>query len=524
MKLFTALFLVCSIFTLSEGRAQELVRGVVFDDINKNGLFDNTENGIKDVSVSNGKDVVQTGDNGEFQISIQKTSTIFVIKPGGYSYPTSQYNLPNYYYQYYPDGSPKLKYSGVQQTGKLKDKLFFPLIKRNSTDEFKILVFGDSQTKDKQELGYFRRGIVEEVESIKGVEFGLTLGDIVYDDLELYDDYKQIISRIGVPWFNVIGNHDINIDAKEDRFSNDTFEANFGPSTYAFNHGKVHFIVLDDILYPDPRGKWHYYGGLTEEQLEFVENDLRYVPNDFLVVLSMHIPFIENMWGDTYRDEDRNRLFELLNDYPHTLSLSAHTHIQQQIFMDSTDGWLQEKPHHHYNVGTSCGDWYSGFFNEKKVPISTMRDGTRKGYAFINFKGNDYSIEYKVAGESESYQFEIYCPKIMRIQENNSYEIAANYFMGNSNDILFFRIDNGEWKKMKRTKTFDPSYYHEVQKWDYIDKLPNGIRPSNPIACNHLWMSDLPNDLYVGNHILEVKTKNRYGKVLKQKKQFKVVE
>ena len=286
----------------------------------------------------------------------------------------------------------------------------------------------------------------------------------------------------------------------------------------------VHFIIFDDILHPDPRDKYLYYGGLRKDQLEFIENDLKFVPKDHLVVLAMHIPLTEKFWGDTFRDEDRNKLFELLKPFPYTLSLSAHTHIQNQDFISSDDGWLQEKDHCQYNVGTTCGDWYSGQMDENKLPVSTMRDGTRKGYAFISFTKNQYVIDYKVAGKNSDYQFEIYAPKNIRQSKESSYEIAVNYFMGSELDSVYYKIDDGNWKLMKYKKSVDPSYYHSVQEWDYFDHLPDGTRPSNPIPCNHLWVSDLPSNLDLGNHIINIKTTDRYGRLLLQTKEFRVVE
>ena len=33
-----------------------------------------------------------------------------------------------------------------------------------------------------------------------------------------------------------------------------------------------------DVLYPDPRDHEGYWGGFTEEQMQFIENDLKTVP------------------------------------------------------------------------------------------------------------------------------------------------------------------------------------------------------------------------------------------------------
>lgn len=42
-----------------------------------------------------------------------------------------------------------------------------------------------------------------------------------------------------------------------------------------------------------------------------------------------------------------------------------------------------------------------------------MRDGAPKGYAFINFKGNQYSLDYKVAGKPKNYQIEVFAPEVV---------------------------------------------------------------------------------------------------------------
>jgi hypothetical protein len=226
------------------------------------------------------------------------------------------------------------------------------------------------------------------------------------------------------------------------------------PPITPFNYGKVHFIVLEDILYPDPRDASGYWGGFREDQLAFIKNDLAFVPKDHLIVLAMHIPLFDEDYGDTFRDSDREALFELLREFPHTLSLSAHTHLQRHEFFDEDAGWKQSKPHHHYNVGTTSGDWYKGKLNEKGIPISTMRDGTPKGYVFIDFNGNSYELRYKVADQEPSYQMEIFAPQLIEKDKRTSAGIFVNFFIGNEKSTLRYRVDGGHgktcsiWKNM----------------------------------------------------------------------------
>lgn len=319
----------------------------------------------------------------------------------------------------------------------------------------------------------------------------------------------------------LLGNHDLNFDAKADSLAGEIFEAHFGTAHYAFKYSKVHFIVLEDVLYPDPRDGKGYWGGFRKDQLDFVENDLKLVPKDYLVVLAFHIPLREPD-GDAFRDEDRQRLFDLLKEFPHTLSLSAHKHLQKQDFFTQADRWRQAKPHHHYNVGTTSGDWYKGKLDDAGIPISTMRDGTPNGYAFINFKGNEYVIDYKVAGRPKEYQVEVFAPKVVAQGSNTSAGIYANFFMGSEQDTLMYRVDNGDWKEMQYQREYDPAYLHSLQEWEYAQELMPGRRPTNAVPSTHLWRGSIPTRLQPGEHRIEAKATDMFGRTFTQKGSYSI--
>ncbi len=48
-------------------------------------------------------------------------------------------------------------------------------------------------------------------------------GDMMGDDLSLFDRFKRIIAKGQVPQYYVAGNHDLDIDATSDADSFDTF-------------------------------------------------------------------------------------------------------------------------------------------------------------------------------------------------------------------------------------------------------------------------------------------------------------
>lgn len=512
--------LLSGAYTATNG--QSIARGIVYADLNKNNNRDRKEKGIARVPVSNGKDVVLTNAKGEYTLPVANDNIIFVIKPHNYNVPLNATNQPLFYYIHKPNGSPELKYAGVPPTGPLPASVDFPLIPAAEKDSFTVLVFGDPQPYSLEEVDYFHKGIVLELKGVQGVDFGISMGDLVGDNLDLHKPYIESVKDIGIPWHNVMGNHDENYDVKADSLSDETFERNFGPATYAFNHGKAHFIILDDILYPDPRDGKGYWGGFRSDQLEFIKNDLSLVPKDRLVIMAFHIPISEIEGGDPFNDEDRMKLFELLKEYPYTLTLSAHTHFQSQDFFAAAEGWLQQNRHHHFNVGATCGDWYSGRLDANGVPVSTMRDGTPKGYAFLNINANQYTIDYKVAGQPADCQIGIFAPKVVEQNRSTSASIYANYYMGSAYDTIFCRIDNGPWKAMQRVADYDPAYLHLLHEWDYAETLPDGRRPSNPVFCNHLWRTGIPTRLPVGEHVIEIKVTDMFGRSLTQQSKYRI--
>ena len=266
----TALFLMLTLVSKGQGIT---FSGIVFLDENRNSVFENNEKPLKGILVSNGLDVVQTNEKGEWKLKVSSAKEIFVIKPAGYSVPVNKIQIPLHF---------------VQGESKSQTEFNFPLEKSEEPKQFDALFFGDTQARGMKEANYIFHDVVEELVGSKAA-FGVTLGDIVADDPELMADVAAGIAQIGIPWYNIIGNHDNDRDAKTNDDRDNTFEKFFGPSTYAFEYGEVAFIGLNDIFFK-PDGK--YISHFTDKQLEFVKNYLRFVPENKLVVLMMHSPIV----------------------------------------------------------------------------------------------------------------------------------------------------------------------------------------------------------------------------------------
>jgi hypothetical protein len=488
--------------------AEELLaRGFVYHDLNGNRQLDPTEEGIEGVGVSNGREIVRTDAQGRYELPIGNDAIIFVIKPSGWMTPLNDRLLPQFYYIHKPEGSPTLQYSGIKPTGPLPEWINFPLSRSDEPRRFEAIMFGDTQPRDRREIGYIAHDVVEELIGTDAA-FGVTLGDIVFDNLEDFDLLNQTIALIGIPWYNVIGNHDINYDSPDDRYSDETYENVYGPSYYSFNYGAAHFIVVDDVEWigATESEEGYYRGGLGEAQLEFIRHDLSLVPEDQLVVLLMHIPLLGE-WDDP----QRQALYRLIEERPFCFSISAHTHWQAHWFMTEQEGWRGPQPHHHLINVTVSGSWWSGEPDERGIPHTMMRCGAPNGYTIITFDGSSYSMRYKPAGFPADYQINIHAPEEIKTSEAAGAEVLVNVFAGSERSHVEMRVGaNQPWSSLEKVIRPDPFYADlKRREADQPPKAPYRELPKETESY-HLWAGKLPSDLGPGLHLIEVRTTDMF--------------
>jgi len=515
--------------SIKAGVDQKQAKGFVFEDTNGNRAMDDSEKGIAGVAVSNGLDIVQTNVRGEYEIPVSDDAIVFVIKPKDWMTPVNEDNLPQFYYLHKPNGYPdNFRYKGTEPTGELPQEINFPLMGEKSSDEFKMVVFGDPQPYNIEQIDFLSEDIIVELINRDDLEFGMTMGDIVGDNLDLFSPLNHAVSTLGIPWYNVLGNHDVNYMAPNDKLSSATYERVYGPATYAFVYGKVHFIVVDNVIHDAEVGARGYVGGLRPDQITFVSNYLQIVSKEDLVVLTMHIPLAQH--GDSFRKSDQVKLFELLQDFPYTLSISAHSHVNDnRFFHQGSYGWQQDTPHHHFNVGTTSGSWWNGMRSETDVPHTMMRDGTPNGYSFISFNGTEYIIDWKVAGSPSDHQMNIHVPRGIVANSADTTLLTVNFFNGTEQSKLEYRIKGlTDWKKMEKVDKYDPYYLKIDQRWKGINKLGlvdlweadtsladqpfPGTKMSNPRISTHLWEANIGTDWPAGRHIIEINAMDRYGR------------
>ena len=534
------------------GVLAETASGVVFEDRDGDGRRDRGEPGVADVAVSNGREVVRSDAEGRYRIDVPERSTLFVSKPSGYATPLDADGLPQFYYRHVPDGTDPalgLRYPGIEPTGPLPSTIDFPLRRVDEPEDYDVLLFADTQPQGRREIGYIRDDVLAEVADIEAA-FGITLGDIMYDDLSLFPRFNRLIGSLGLPWYNVPGNHELNFLSPDDEHSLETFQRYFGPAYYSFDVGRVHYVVLDDVDYlgkdagfdpPHLRGKGQYEGRLGERQLGWLEQDLRGVPRDRLIVLAMHIPLGNYIAPEAagIRVADRRQLFAILDGRP-ALALAGHLHVTEHHYFGADEGWKGGEPLHAHTLATVSGSWWSGPMDARGIPVSEQRDGTPNGYHIMQVRGNRATLRYRAAGAAPDFQMRIQLDSSfhrrserippapsMQSPEPQALELAAlaatdlyvNLFDGGPRSEVWFRIDDGPERPMRRVAEVDPYVQALFQR--HAATMKSWVEP---LQSSHLWRAKLPSGIEVGAHTIRVRAIDDYGQQHRATRLFEVVD
>lgn len=503
--------------------AQETARGVVYLDANLNQQRDGGEAGLEGVSVSNGRDVVQTDAEGRYAVPVREGDVLFVTKPAGYMVPVDENNLPQFYYIHDPDGSPDsfdLRFPGVAPTGPLPERVNFPLHEQAVGSDFTAVAFADPQAADHEQLRFVREDVVNELIGT-GAAFGITVGDVVNDDLALYPRHNRMVGRIGIPWWNLPGNHDMNYEAPSDEYATETYKRYFGPPSYSFAYGDVHVIALDNVEYAG-KGKSFPYSGayrgfFTQEQLDWIRADLRAVPKDKRIVIATHIPLRTYAVGDTSSSwlpgtDNLAQLLDVLEGYK-VYSISGHdTSNSWHVYLDESDGWAGPGVFHHHVLAEVRGGGWAGPRDVQGVRAATMEDGTPNGYYFLRFKEAAYEARFKPARMPHEYQMRmtVHQPTGENQQVHAGQwqppQLYVNVFDGGPRTTVQYRIGDGPSVSMERVITIDPFV---ARLHDRHAGTPSAMPAPEP--SSHLWKAPLPASLEPGAHAVTVTATNEFG-------------
>ena len=432
--------------------------------------------GVAGVVVSDGLNTVVTDSKGRYKMDTDMDSRfVFVSTPSGYISSTL--------------GGKNLFYKELKADIKKYDFI----LEKNPIDDtnHNVIVIADPQISERSELADLSKQADDMAEFVGGMDgdytFGICLGDIVGWDHSIYPEYNRIMSKAGIDYRYVIGNHDMTNWGRSYETSMKNYGDMYGPAWYSFNVGNVHYIVMNDNFYV---GRDYFYiGYIDERQLQWLERDLSYVAPGSRVIVSMHIQttndksdrdaFQYGIIGDNLCNKPA--FYAMLEPYKTTI-LSGHSHtadfeqISENIF--------------EMNIAGFCGAWWCG-----EVCI----DGAPAGYKVLDMDGDDMKWVYKGCFHPLDYQMKVYTGL-----EGYPGIVVANIWDYDPEWKVEYFEDGVKVCDMERFKAQDPlaaELYKDPsslkRSWVYAAPTENMFRASVSAEAN----------------VLEVRATDRFGRV-----------
>ncbi|WP_228386414.1 calcineurin-like phosphoesterase C-terminal domain-containing protein [Ornithinicoccus halotolerans] len=537
---------------------QDVLDGTVFVDRNRNSVQDDNERGLAGVTVSNGRDVTTTDSQGRYQLPVEDNMTVFVTQPRGYQVPVDEDNVAQFHYHHLPEGSPELRYGGLEPTGPTPDQVNFPLVTRTETrlPEQHCLIGGDVQTYTQQHVEFARNGAFADLAERSDYTGcgALFIGDVVGDDLSLYPQTRELASMLNGPARFLPGNHDLDFDAATSEHSFDTFKAQLAPEYYSYDSGKVHVVALNTVDYPTTGG---YNGALDERQLEWLRNDIAQVPENRLIVLAAHIPLLDfaDSTSTKHQVDQVREIYQILEGRE-VVALGGHTHsIENMREGDSLAGWsdvfgVDGLPFTHITSGAISGDWYSGRMLAEGYPTAIQRDGGRPGVLTLDIKNTEVTERFTVRGEDEAEQLalglntpryrdwfeanksdagsapQFQDPLAVDQDELSATWLTTNFWMGSTGSTVEVSIDGGEPVAAERTQPMEGEAVRVGAEWSDPVAVQEQLVHGGSLADRsmHLWRLPLPADLAAGEHTAEVTATDVHGRTYTETLTFEVTE
>ena len=353
-------------------------------------VTDESGKGIANVVVNDGIRFTQTDAQGAWTLLSDTVTSKFVAisTPADYSLPQT-------------DGLASGFYMPVGELAAQGGRHDFVLRKRDKqADDFYFIAVSDPQVRNEKDMKRWKQEAVpdlkETIDSLRQTRevVAMTLGDLVFDNMKLYPEYKASVENTGATFFQCIGNHDFdkryqdlhNMAEGTPVYGEMMYHKFFGPTDYSFNIGRVHVVTMKNLNYV---GNKKYVECLTGDQIAWLEKDLSYVPKGSLVILNMHAAGW-NKVSNGGNIRNAAELKEVLKEH-NVHVFCGHTHFCQNNEVAAN---LYE-----HNIGAACGGWWVGDVNQCGAP---------NGYMVVDVQGDQLKWNYKGTRRDFSYQFRLY--------------------------------------------------------------------------------------------------------------------
>lgn len=435
--------------------------------------------GLADVVVSDGVEVVKTDKDGVYQFkSAKKWGYVFISIPKGYEV-GSEGVLPQFH-------------ATLTEKADKAERHDFNLVKVNQ-EKYRVYFLGDMHLADRtNDLNQFDNCMKEVKADIMDDDvksYVITLGDMTWD-LYWYSRkyyFPQYLNSVNyyfknatkqVQFFHTIGNHDHDMCKDGDFNTVVEYVKDIAPTYYSFNIGDVHYIVLDDILCTNVGGaasakpERTYESEVTDEQLKWLVKDLSYVSQTTPVIVTSHAPVYAKETKKNVNDYYLNNSATLVSKFKgyKVDFVTGHTHVLYNV--DKSSEGIYE-----HNAGAVCASWWWSGYLTPGIHICT--DGAPGGYSVWDITGTDKKWRYKGTGRDENEQFRSYdlnnvwftvekdAPKVPAALKSDFEKYTDAYPKNSKNEVLIniwnwdpnWKIEikeNGKTLSCTRVKGYDP--------------------------------------------------------------------
>jgi outer membrane protein assembly factor BamB len=382
------------------------VTGVVYEDRNGNDQQDAGERGVKGVSVSDGVTTVETDATGRYEFAMdvarRLTDVVFITKPAGYGVPTDEWMTPRFY----------------RDLGQLADGA-------GATADFALLPdpggrsdnFTFANVADPHVNGDMQGQMRQITSTSKDVAFVQVSGDLTNNATDAeFQTYRRGTAASKLPVWPAVGNHEYFNQGATDYASRiDNYRRYVGPEWYSFDHGKRHFLVLEN------NGAAPF-----AEQREWVERDLEAHAEGKRVVVLMHMPMNVPFGSPSQYDEYE----DLLEQYETELVLVGHEHSN--------------------DVDTS---WVKGAKHIQTNSSSYTIDHSPRGFRYVQMKGPKFTNPFRMYGVERSLTITSPAPGA-EVGRDAEVQVSAYHTSEEVWDVSY-RVDGrGSWRPLKQSGDF----------------------------------------------------------------------
>lgn len=358
---------------------------------------------LRGVAVSDGHEITLTDAGGRYWLSTDKRSgTVFITIPSGYEVPA--------------DGVFPRFWAALEAPAGEVERHDFALTKVDNDRHVMLAVTDIHLSNQNCDLEQFCTRFIPSVKEVaKSFDdtrvYSLNMGDSAWDgywysNRYALPDFKRTMNIAGYPVqvFCAMGNHDndgatIHSDSV-DWAASAPFRHIIGPRYYSFNIGKVHYVVLDNLVYVNtPKndrsdkisGKRDYIRRVDSLQLDWLRRDLAMVEDKSApVVVAMH--------AATYRyNKFNDKVTAGLSDPSYSAELKAcfdgfkdvhyvSGHIHKNLLARVDDHLIE------HNVGAVSGSWWRTGYNHFQM---LGPDGGPCGYEVFTADGKNMHWYYR---------------------------------------------------------------------------------------------------------------------------------